>query len=86
MNTFTGLLIITGLAFIISLLVACIIWFMSLFSTKTEVVMTGIRNHTPLTRYLILEWKNFNSFQKLYRTYWRSENATTNELIDFYYE
>lgn len=86
MSAFTGLLIISGLAFLISMLVACIIWVLSLFTTQNEMLLTGIEKPTPNSNYLLLEWQHFKSFQKHYRTYWHNKNVVSNELIDFYCE
>lgn len=86
MNIYEGLFIIAGMAFLISMFVALIIWVLSLFTTPNEMALSGIRKPAPLSRHLMLEWQHFSSFQKHYRTYWHSRNASSNELIDFYHE
>lgn len=85
MNTTEGLMIIALLAFIISMLVATIIWLLSLFSAKDQNKHEG-GNHSSFLARIRKEVKFFSSFQKLYRTYWDNANSPSNELIQFYHE
>jgi len=86
MSIFAGLLIIAGMTFVISMLVAFIFWALSLLTAPKEMVLTGVKKPAPFARHLMVEWQHFRSFQKHYRTYWHNENAASNELIDFYHE
>jgi len=80
-----GMLIIVGLAFVISMLVAAIIWLLSLFIANDN-NQNEEQEHSSLYDRIKSELKQFESFQKLYRTYWDGKNAPTNELIAFFHE
>ncbi|MGE5382952.1 MAG: hypothetical protein ACM3PX_05960 [Omnitrophica WOR_2 bacterium] len=79
-----GLLMITLLAFVISMLVAVIIWLLASVSSGHPVQGRGEKAGLPET--IKAEIKHFLSFQRVYRTYWYSGNAPSNELITFYHE
>lgn len=85
MNITNGLLIIVLLTFIISMLVATIIWLLSLSNPNS-----GLNRNASVKKQLINflkdEVRHFQSFQVFYRTYWYKDNAPTNELISFYHE
>lgn len=80
-----GMLIIAGLAFIISMLVATIIWLLSLFIANDN-NQNEEKEHSSIHDRIKSELKQFESFQKQYRTYWDGKNAPTNELIAFFHE
>lgn len=79
-----GLFMISSLAFIISMLVAAIIYLLTTFNSMKE--KTEDAKSTSLRQTIMDEVKHFNSFQRLYRTYWDNGNAPTNELIAFYHD
>lgn len=85
MSISTGLLLITALAFIISMIVATIIWILGEFNSFRENGFKG-QEKKSLLKIIKAEADHFRYFQRLYRTYWESGNAPTNELITFYHE
>lgn len=85
MSITEGLLIITGMTFAISMMVAAIIWLLSLYTSSREDNSSRYERKSFL-RSIKSEFRYFNRFQKVYRTYWYSGAAPTNELIAFYHE
>lgn len=85
MSVSIGLLFITGLAFLISMIVAGIIWILSEINSLRENGFNGWQRKS-VVKMIKAEIDHFNYFQKFYRTYWDNGNAPTNELIAFYHE
>lgn len=84
MTITNGLLTIVLLAFIISMLVAAIIWMLGLTNPLSS--NSSSKRRITIISFLKDEFNHFLSFQVLYRTYWYRDNAPTNELITFYHE